>query len=217
MKQTTHTLPKNGPTNRLHDCFSKKSVKGRKCIIVVSTKFLRSQYKAFLKIITNFVAFNDFLPGVNWPNHWEKEGVLTFNLTFSTCCILLFNIFSWILLLNDYLQRLNLQIENKLDEDNTSESFLELFLMLLSWFWDAYILHIFMIHNNVFFARSYRGLFYATVRTSQYCQCYTDKRVLIFFKNGQLLWVILRATYHCWSHLKSWLLMFQSILTVHLL
>ena len=79
------------------------------CFIVASTKLSESQYKAFNKIfrIFNYNQFRSFQWLFNGPTRWEKEGVLTFNLAFSTCCILIF--LSFFVSFVSNLQRRNLQ------------------------------------------------------------------------------------------------------------
>ena len=41
--------------------------------------------------------------------------------------------------------------------------------------------------------RSWRGFFDATMRRSQGGDCYIERKVLIFFKNGQLFYVIFKS------------------------
>ena len=60
-------------------------------------------------------------------------------------------------------------------------------------FSDTCILYAFVIYKKVFIVTVIERLFYATIRGSQWGDCYKDRKVLIFFKNGQLFYVIFKS------------------------
>ena len=65
--------------------------------------------------------------------------------------------------------------------------------MFVRHFSDTCILHAFVVYRNVFIVTVMEGLFDATMRRSQGGDCYIERKVLIFFKNGQLFYVIFKS------------------------
>ena len=90
--------------------------------MALSTEILESQYKTFLKTFqifnyNRFLNFTDFLTDFLTISLRERESVFTFYLRFIICSNFVFNFFfSWVLFLNDCLQKRSLQIIAKLDE-----------------------------------------------------------------------------------------------------
>ena len=142
--------------------FGKKPVQVWKWIIVVSTEFLESRYKAVFKALQNynydrFLTFVAFSNAPNWPIHWKKErecltstwrvlsGVFCFSILFLR--VLFLNNF-----FNEEASKLWLNLMNVTLLDNL-RIFLNAFklIVFIQHFCDTYILHIFVIHNNIFF------------------------------------------------------------------
>ena len=125
----------------------KNMFKDGKCILAASTESLESQHKTFLKTLwffnyNQFPNFDWLFTGLNWPIHRGRLLYLQ-----RECCtfrpdncyylmlfdILLFNILSWVFLLNGCLERRSPDIIAKLDEHITFAPFWKVFLMPLSW------------------------------------------------------------------------------------
>ena len=70
-------------------------------------------------------------------------------------------LFSWLLLLNDFLQRRSLRIIVKLNEHNNFASFWKFLLMSRSW---LYFYDIFVIYQNIFLVLVFMEPFYAIMR-----------------------------------------------------
>ena len=155
--------------------------KDGKCILVASTESLESQCKTFLKTLwffndNQFPNFIDFLLGLIDQITDRKRECSTFRpgnryylILFD---ILFFNILSWVLLLNDCLERRSPHIIAKLDEHITFVSFWKVFLMPLSW---LFLYGIFVyVHITCFWDINQRFIvtviewdFFATMRGSQ--------------------------------------------------
>ena len=103
--------------------------------------------------------------------------------------ILFFNILSWVLLLNDCLERRSPHIIAKLDEHITFVSFWKVFLIPLSWLF-FYMAFLWYVHITYFWNIIQR--FIVPVIKWGFCnnelmkQFYINKKVLIFFRNGKL-------------------------------
>ena len=137
-----------------------------------------------LSIITNFLALTDFWNGLDWPIHWEKERMLPLDQAFFTCFLFLF--FSWVLFLNYSLERRSPHLRICL---NVFE-----LIVFIRHFLDRCILYVFVIYKNVFIVTVIEGLFYATMKESQWGDCYMDRKIFdFFFKNGQLFYVIFKS------------------------
>ena len=65
--------------------------------------------------------------------------------------------------------------------------------MFIRHFPDTCILCAFVIYKKVFIVTVIERLFYATIRGNQWGDCYKDRKVLIFFKNGQLFHVTFKS------------------------
>ena len=119
--------------------------------------------------------------------------------------ILFLNILSWVLLVNDCLERRSLHIKAQLDEHITFVSFWKVFLMPLS---RLCLYGIFVIRAHSCFCDIHQRFIvtvierdcYATIRGSQCGNFYINKNVLIFFINEKLFYVIFKS---CPSLLKS--------------
>ena len=132
--------------------------KDRKCILVASTESLESQYKTFLKTLWFFnynqlLDFDWLFTWFNWPFTERKRECCTFRpgnhyylILFD---ILFFNILSWVLLLNDCLEKRSPHFIAKLDEHITFASVLKSFfnafelIIFIRNFCDTCILHVF--------------------------------------------------------------------------
>ena len=111
-------------------------------------------------ITTNLVTLIELLLGLTDQFPERKRECCTFrpgNCYYLTLFdILFFNILSWVLLLNDWLERTSPQIIAKLDEHITFVSFSKVFLILLSWlfFYTAFFVirayYIFLKYNPTF-------------------------------------------------------------------
>ena len=113
----------------------------------------------FIFQIFNSSRFSSFhwLTWLNWSTHCEEERA--FYLTFITCCILFFNAFfrefcSYMTVCKEAVSKLSWWAQHFL-------IFLRMFLntfelnAFIRHFCDTYILHNFVIHNNVFFVILY--------------------------------------------------------------
>ena len=119
--------------------------------------------------------------------------------------ILFLNILSWVLLVNNCLERRSLHIKAQLDEHITFVSFWKVFLMPLSrlCLYGIFVIRAHScfcdIHQRFIVTVIERGC-YATIRGSQCGNFYINKNVLIFFINEKLFYVIFKS---CPSLLKS--------------
>ena len=66
-------------------------------------------------------------------------------------------------------------------------------IVFIRHFLNTCILYVFVIYKNIFIVTVIQGPFYATNRGNQWGDCNMDRNVLIFFKDGQLLYVIFKS------------------------
>ena len=155
--------------------------KDGKCILVASTESLESQCKTFLKTLwffndNQFPNFIDFLLGLIDQITDRKRECSTFRpgnryylILFD---ILFFNILSWVLLLNECLERRSPHNIAKLDGHITFVSFWRNFFMPLSWLflYGIFVIrayYVFLWYKITLHCYGHRVRFFATMRGIQ--------------------------------------------------
>ena len=74
-----------------------------------------------------------------------------------------------------------------------SISFLDYFEKFFWCLWVDYVYTAFLWYMHITCFCDIQDTFYATIRGSQWGDCYIDRKVLIFFKNGQLFYKIFKS------------------------
>ena len=166
------------------------------CFRGLNRIFRKSQYKAFLKTLwfLNYNQFHNFVwhfIGLYWPIHWDREGLLFLDLAF----IIWYFAFQYSFLSFAFksLSRNKKPPYHSLDITFVSFNFFFNVFELIVFIWlfrDKCILYVFVIYNNAFIVMVIERIFYAMMRGNQFSNCYINKKVSIFFKNGKLFFII---------------------------